>query len=173
MDGPALADGSDVAPALTASYAKQIDSSDRHGGPPNLVAHTFGGEEIANTVANGRRGVIDDGTGRGIPIVGFDGATHSLTGEGHDASEDGTGRGTPIVLGPARPGGELMPAVWVEDEDGGRWETCEVGAYGAHDHQPDGLRFAACGDGVAAPCAHWIGLRLRAAIEGRDPDGAT
>lgn len=28
------------------------------------------------------------------------GVTHSLTNEGHDASEDGTGRGTPIVVHP-------------------------------------------------------------------------
>lgn len=35
---------------------------------------------------------------------------------------------------------------------------------------PDGRRYAACGDGVAAPQAHWIGLRLLAVMKGRDPD---
>lgn len=32
----------------------------------------------------------------------FDGPTHTLTGNGHDASEDGTGRGVPIVLHPSQ-----------------------------------------------------------------------
>jgi hypothetical protein len=45
-------------------------------------------------------------------------------------------------------------------------ETCDEGDYCAHDPQPDGRRFAACGDGVASPCAHYIGLRLRAAMRG-------
>jgi hypothetical protein len=33
------------------------------------------------------------------------------------------------------------------------------------DPPPDGFRYAAAGDGVAAPCAHFIGLRINAAIK--------
>lgn len=33
------------------------------------------------------------------------------------------------------------------------------------DPLPDGRREAACGDGVAVPCAEWIGARLRAVAE--------
>lgn len=39
------------------------------------------------------------------------------------------------------------------------------------DPKPDGRRYAACGDGVAAPVAHWIGLRLLAVMRGENPDG--
>jgi hypothetical protein len=42
----------------------------------------------------------------------------------------------------------------------------------AVDPQPDGRRYAACGDGVAAPQAHWIALRLLAVMRGEDPDGS-
>lgn len=41
----------------------------------------------------------------------------------------------------------------------------------AVDPAPDGRRYAACGDGVAAPQAHWIALRLLAVMRGEDPDG--
>ena len=35
---------------------------------------------------------------------------------------------------------------------------------------PDTARYKACGNGVAAPVAQWIGFRLRAALEGKHPD---
>ena len=48
------------------------------------------------------------------------GVTHSLTGEGHDASEDGTGRGTPIVM--------VQPLALRGREGGAELEAGEVGA---------------------------------------------
>ena len=48
---------------------------------------------------------------------------------------------------------------------------CLEGDACAWDPAPDSYRYEACGDGVAAPCSHWIGLRLVAVMEGRDPDG--
>lgn len=39
----------------------------------------------------------DDGTMYSLTKTSRHGIAHSLTSEGHDASEDGTGRGTPIV----------------------------------------------------------------------------
>ncbi len=35
----------------------------------------------------------------------------------------------------------------------------------AFDPQPDGRRYAACGDGVVAPVAEWIARRLAVAVE--------
>lgn len=40
------------------------------------------------------------------------------------------------------------------------------GQASAFDPRPDGRRWAACGDGVVAPVATWIGLRLREAMRG-------
>jgi site-specific DNA-cytosine methylase len=40
----------------------------------------------------------------------------------------------------------------------------------AYDPQPDGRRYAACGDGVVANVTEWIGRRLLAVIDGTDPD---
>jgi DNA (cytosine-5)-methyltransferase 1 len=49
-----------------------------------------------------------------IPTILGGGVTHTLTHEGHDASEDGTGRGTPIVVQPlairGREGGAELEA---------------------------------------------------------------
>jgi DNA (cytosine-5)-methyltransferase 1 len=42
------------------------------------------------------------GQGRMSEDIPYNVVTHSLTGEGHDASEDGTGRGTPLVMGTLR-----------------------------------------------------------------------
>ena len=46
--------------------------------------------------ARDHKGPSSDGDGDGAPILPVE-VTHSLRGEGFDASEDGTGRGTPIV----------------------------------------------------------------------------
>ena len=86
-----------TAAPITASYGKQIDSSDTSKGPPNLIMEPlcmtfdrqssgeYGTEPVASTVsARDYKSAAD--------LV-----THSLRGEGFDASEDGTGRGTPLV----------------------------------------------------------------------------
>ncbi|HYE92218.1 MAG TPA: DNA cytosine methyltransferase, partial [Terriglobales bacterium] len=46
----------------------------------------------------------DDDSGRNQVEANY--VTHSLTGEGHDASEDGTGRGTPVVAFNWQSGGD-------------------------------------------------------------------
>jgi DNA (cytosine-5)-methyltransferase 1 len=77
-----------VAATLTANYGKQLDNSDRNGGPPNLV---FVAQCHGSNV--GPMGTLKgDGVGSGVPFV-----AHTLRGEGFDASEDGSGRGTPLV----------------------------------------------------------------------------
>lgn len=50
-----------VAHTLTANYGKQVDSSDRNGGPPNLVTHAL----------TSRHDSSEDGCGRGTPLVAF------------------------------------------------------------------------------------------------------
>lgn len=54
--------------------------------------------------------------------------------------------------------GQGYPLVRTQDEDaiGARW--CVV------DYRPDGRRCGACGDGVVAPVAEWIGRRLLSAV---------
>ncbi len=141
-------------------------------------------------------------------LVGSDEATHTLTAEGHDASEDGTGRGAPIVLAENQRGelrtpdvvpllsgqgggkpGQGRPVTWSNLSNGGANDDqaatldtshgggqalmagAAEGAACGHDPKPDGQRYAACGDGVAAPVAHWIGLRLGPAIAEARSDG--
>jgi len=163
--------------------------------------------------------------------VGGD-VAHTLTKEGHDASEDGTGRGTPVVTYNVRPeygnGADLrvdetdvhptlaqqthLPgydrgirvlqnpafaptvastlqaqvgrgyAMNAETADG--QTICPTQAtvrrltpmecerlmgwpdgwtdipWNKKDHAPDSRRYAACGNGVVAPVAYWIGARL-------------
>lgn len=70
-----------VAPTLTASWGSN-DGQPGHGGKDDAVlavAHAL-------TSHAGRHDINVDNF-----------VTHTLTGEGHDASEDGTGRGTPLV----------------------------------------------------------------------------
>lgn len=42
--------------------------------------------------------------------------------------------------------------------------TAGGGDHSAYDPQPDGRRYAACGDGVVEPVAEWIARRLAAVI---------
>lgn len=72
---------------------------------------------------------------------------HALTSEGHDASEDGTGRGTPLAV--------------VEGLAGA---ACVV------DPKPDSARYAAMGDAVTVPVISFIGSRIAALEDGKDPD---
>ncbi len=93
---------------------------------------------------------------------------HSLTSEGHDASEDGTGRGTPIVA--EHWGGGVS-------HDAVRQETivrrlteleCErLQGYpdGWTEGQTASARYRQLGNSVAVPCVEWIARRLIAVDE--------
>jgi hypothetical protein len=100
--------------------------------------------------------------------------THTLTGEGFDASEDGTGRGTPLttagtVRSHVRPGSNTSTEVVAEpDPDAlllARLERDGELAAVPYDPLPDGSRYAAMGDAVTVPVLHWIGARLLSALE--------
>ena len=87
-------DGQDdfvIADPVTASYAKQADSSDRARGPVNLL--------VGRPLKSGRNDRHDESHETSI--------THTLKAEGHDASEDGTGRGVPMVIQEAQTGTRL------------------------------------------------------------------
>jgi DNA (cytosine-5)-methyltransferase 1 len=83
--------------------------------------------------------------------------THTLTNEGHDASEDGTGRGTPIV-------------VQSQDTIVRRLTPIECERLQGYDDnwtegQADSARYRQLGNSVAVPCVEWIARRLIAADE--------
>lgn len=85
----------EVAPTLNAAFGEKLGLENQHidgGGGSSLpsVAHALTTKNQRNdfeteTLLPTRRGGF------------FDGVTHALKAEGHDASEDGTGRGVPIV----------------------------------------------------------------------------
>lgn len=145
---------------------------------------------VANTL--NQFDVGDTRTTHAVVSVNGD-VTHTLTGNGHDASEDGTGRGTPVVAFPSTGGSWNIP-----EESARIAPTLRVGSgvgipsppavahgptvrrltplecerlmgwpdgwtdvpWNGKEHSPDSRRYAACGNGVVAPVAYWIGARL-------------
>ncbi|MDX1504638.1 MAG: DNA (cytosine-5-)-methyltransferase [Spongiibacter sp.] len=101
---PVVAWPAEVAPTLNAHFGDKLGLENQHalGGGGGCSC-----QPVANPLTarmhKGMNTTLDEGQ---TPIVTFGGAfddgipevTHSLRGEGFDASEDGTGRGTPIVL---------------------------------------------------------------------------
>ncbi len=82
-----------VAHPITASYAKQADSSDTNQGSPNLIVEAgqcHGGDVGKMASLRAGRGDVQSG----VPFI-----AHTLKAEGADASEDGTGRRVPRDCG--------------------------------------------------------------------------
>jgi DNA (cytosine-5)-methyltransferase 1 len=89
------------------------------GAKGDFESETFSVQAITGSVshalntANGGKGSSEDGTGRGVPIIGTpvrdEGVSHTLTGA-HSVTEDGNGRGLPLLAGAYR-------------LDGGLWRT--------------------------------------------------
>lgn len=91
----------DIAPTLNAAFGSKLGLEDQHirGG-----AECSSLPEVANTLTRRMHKGINTTCDEGQTLIpthggGFDdlGTTHTLRGEGFDASEDGTGRGTPLV----------------------------------------------------------------------------
>lgn len=124
-----------------------------------------------------------DGGPKWIGILGE--VSHALTHEGADAPEDGTGRGTPIVA-------DTITANYgkqIDSRDSAKGppnlihtgvprrltpRECERLQGWPDDHTlvpyngkplSDSARYKACGNGVASVHSHWIGWRLRLALE--------
>jgi len=135
----------------------------------------------------------DGGSSRSYVAVGGD-TTHSLTAEGHDASEDGSGRGTPVVAfaenqqGAVRIAG-VVPAL---SKGGGKlgqgYAAVQTGPIARRlmpvecarlqgfpdDHAAitcrnkpaaDGNQYKAYGNSMAVPCISYILDRLRLSWE--------
>lgn len=111
--------------------------------------------------------------------------THTLTHEGHDASEDGTGRGTPIVAVSDLGQGQRIRSI---DEPSETLRATKRGPFSDYYVQPldtivrrltelecerlqgypdgwtDGqtasARYRQLGNSVAVPCVEWIARRL-------------
>lgn len=78
--------------------------------------------------------------------------THTLTAEGHDASEDGTGRATPVVANDMQVR-RLMPVECERLQGFPDFHTDIPGA-------KDGPRYKALGNSMAVPVMRWIGKRI-------------
>lgn len=100
---PCRETGSQVA-ALTANGVGTCGADDNQAQAGHLIAAFGGGNttgqiDVATTcTAHGNRQDFDTET---FAVQSVNGSvTHTLTAEGHDASEDGTGRGTPVICYP-------------------------------------------------------------------------
>jgi DNA (cytosine-5)-methyltransferase 1 len=105
--------------------------------------------------------------------------THTLTHEGHDASEDGTGCGTPVIAFGHTQGLDIQPSTdatpTLRTEGGGAAVSGATGVRrltpvecerlqgfpdGWTDGQADSNRYRQLGNAVTVPVAEWIGRRL-------------
>lgn len=129
-----------------------------------------------------------DATDLVYPVALGGDITHSLTGEGHDASEDGTGRGTPVVAGAickdtfsggagGRPEGaaaghfvasglnvrRLMP-IECAGLQGFPGDHCAI----TYNGKPaaDGNQYKAYGNSMAVPVICWIMERMKISMKG-------
>jgi DNA (cytosine-5)-methyltransferase 1 len=97
--------GRSAAPRVTPRAVSAADAGRGAGGgvAPTLTAHhgrLTGTDEalIVGALTSSQGGPDDNDAQAGHLVVSTLGdVTHTLTAEGHDASEDGTGRGTPII----------------------------------------------------------------------------
>jgi hypothetical protein len=133
----------------------------------------WGDAEVARTV-NGHDAQRTDGGGMlvGVPEVA---ATLKASGRDGGRTADVEATHVPVLdtYNQAQVDGGVTntlstsPTTAVASADAGEPCTLEEPCSRCRelDPPPDGFRYAACGDGVAAPVAHWIGLRLLAAIE--------
>lgn len=65
------------------------------------------------------------------PTTVTGGVTHTLTSEGHDASEDGTGRGTPVIVQPLALRGREGGAMLELGPEGGPYNALRAGDGGS------------------------------------------
>lgn len=114
------------------------------------------------------------------PVTTLGDHTHSLTAEGHDASEDGTGRGTPIIAATLTAGTSApnvsAPGRRQEDDHNlvaesqtvvRRLTPLECERLQGHpdnwtEGQSDAQRYKQMGNGVAVPVFAWVAHRLAA-----------
>ena len=140
-----------MANGLTRRYSKGHDE--------HLVASSL-------RARDGAKGVDSDATDTMV-------VTHSLRGEGFDASEDGTGRGTPLVpihsaKGPSEQQ-TVVSGMAVRRLTPAECEKLQGFLPGytkipyrnkPAEQCPDGPRYRALGNSMAVPVMRWIGERI-------------
>lgn len=139
-------------PTLTCNHEAPIVSS-------GFSANDFGadvGHEVAPTMRamNNRNSHSNSGGHIAACITGQ--ITHTLTAEGHDASEDGSGRGQPIVA-EKHVVRRLMP---VECERLQGFPDNYTQFISGAKAVADSPRYKQLGNSWAVPCVHWIGARI-------------
>lgn len=138
-----------VAAPITASYGKQIDSSDRNGGPPNLVAPTLAAKnETANSKATREEWMNT------CSEIGM--AVRRLTPTECERLQ-GFADGHTCLCGikPGCPDRRIPP--WI-DKEKVKLNGCGHSACGCK--CPDSPRYKALGNAVAVPVIRWIADRL-------------
>jgi len=114
---------------------------------------TWRGEDhdtyVTHSLTSGGRGVTEDGTGRGTPLIAP--ALHGFA-HGTNGQFDKEVRGTMAALGAGVR--RLTPT-----------ECCRLQGFpddwlGPPNEPPDSPRYAALGDAVTVNVAHWIGLKI-------------
>lgn len=114
-------------------------------------------ENVAPTLRSMGHNTSHANGGGQIAVAIHGDVAHTLSAEGHDASEDGTGRGTPVI-GDGWRVRRLMP-VECERLQGfpdGYTDIPWRGKYTA----PDGRRYKAIGNSMAVNVMQWIGQRI-------------
>lgn len=184
---PSRETGSQVA-ALTANGVGTCGADDNQAQAGHLIAAFGGGNttgqiDVATTcTAHGNRQDFDTETFAVQSVNGL--VTHTLTAEGHDASEDGTGRGTPVVAFNWAAAGNTSSDLGMNAEYTGTLQAsthpavcdnmqvrrlmpveCErlQGFPDFHTDIPgakDGPRYKALGNSMAVPVMRWIGKRI-------------
>ena len=142
------------------------------GGPPRSdrlplltrEAVAVGGD-VAHTPTKEGHDASEDGSGRGTPVIAF-----SSTGGSWNLNKDAdrvaptlrVGSGVGIPSPPAiQQEATVRRLTPMECERLMGWPDGWTDIpWNKKDHAPDSRRYAACGNGVVAPVAYWIGARL-------------
>lgn len=150
----------------------------------HLIA-AFGGGNTTGQIDVATHGNRQDFDTETFAVQSINGSvTHTLTAEGHDASEDGTGRGTPVVAFNWAAAGNTSSDLGMNAEYTGTLQAsthpavcdnmqvrrlmpveCErlQGFPDGHTDIPgakDGPRYKALGNSMAVPVMRWIGKRI-------------
>jgi DNA (cytosine-5)-methyltransferase 1 len=177
--------GGIVAPAIVRRYGKGTDSDasdalivnalDRQAGEPDDNS-AQGNHLVSHTLTSEGFDASEDGTGRGTPLTTFDA---EFSNHGVHGTPDESGALTRKLRKSVHGAGAVRRLTPTECERLQDWPdgwTVPTGPSLAdtrlrlehpEDPQPDGPRYAACGDGVTASVAEWIGRRILEHEEGR------
>jgi DNA (cytosine-5)-methyltransferase 1 len=130
-----------IAATLTANYGKQLDNSDRNGGPPNIVC----GPLNAHSARHGHAMTTQQAVEAGQMIVAYNWQS-----------------GGDVRLSFGKPNLHCgqVPAVWVRRLTPTECERLQGFLDGWTDGQSDSARYRMLGNAVCVNVAEWIGRRI-------------